>query len=173
MLAGRSKFLAVAAVAVALLGSQAALAKRVTVVPGDRPITIDLPNAWKVSEIKRGIQAKTADDEVYLWFESYRPAQFQTLLDEHNAYFKGQGVKVVGAETAKQVDFPTYVLKVTEYPATYEGKPTVLRYLSVVPKTEGDRYLLVSYWASPAGDKEYDGEVQTILNNLAAAYDGK
>ena len=49
----------------------------------------------------------------------------------------------------------------------------MLRYLSVVPKGDGDRYLLVSYWASPAGDKEYDGEVQTILNNLAAAYDGK
>ncbi|BAU92097.1 hypothetical protein MPPM_3492 [Methylorubrum populi] len=48
----------------------------------------------------------------------------------------------------------------------------MLRYLSVVPKTEGDRYLLVSYWASPAGDKAHDGEVQTILNSLAAAYAG-
>ena len=173
MITGRATFLAGAALALLLLGGPSASSKRVTVVPGDRPIAIDVPDAWKVSEIKRGIQVRTADEEVYLWLENYRPAQFQTLLDEHNAYFKDQGVKVVGAETAKQVEFPTYMLKVTEYPATYEGKPTVLRYISVVPKAEGERYLLVSYWASPAGDKKYDGDTQRILNSLAAAYDGK
>lgn len=173
MITGRSKFLAGAALALLLLGSQAASAKRVTVVPGDRPITVDVPNAWKVAVVERGIQIRTADEEVYLWFESYRPVQFQTLLNEHNAYFKNQGVRVVGAETAKQVDFPTYLLKVTECPATYEGKPTVLRYISVVPKAEGERLLLVSYWASPAGDKKYDGETQGILNSLAASYEGK
>lgn len=165
--------LAGVALALSLLASGAALAKRVTVVPGDQPVTVDIPGSWKVSEIKRGIQAKTADDEVYIWFESYRPAQLQTLIGEHNAYFKEQGVTITGEARAKEVEFPTYMLKVSEYPATYEKKPTVLRYISVVPKSGDLRHLLVSYWASPEGDKEYDGETNKIINSLAASYDAR
>ncbi|WP_331286331.1 hypothetical protein [Methylorubrum populi] len=167
------RILAGAALALLLMTGSAALAKKVTVVPGDRPIAVDIPASWKVTTIDRGIQARTADDEVYLWFESYKPAQFTALLGEHNAYFKEQGVKMTGEGQSKEVDFPTYVLKVTEYPATYEGKPTVLRYLSVVPKADGLRSLLVSYWASPAGDKTYDAQTNAILNSLAASYDGR
>lgn len=156
-----------------LLAGGTALAKRITVVPGDQPVTVDIPGSWKVSEIKRGVQAKTADDEVYIWFESYRPAQLQTLVGEHNAYFQEQGVTITGEAKAKQVEFPTYMLKISEYPATYEKKPTVLRYISVVPKSGDLRHLLVSYWASPEGDKEYDGETNKIINSLAASYDAR
>lgn len=165
--------LAGATLALFLLAGGTALAKRVTVVPGDQPITAEIPGSWKVSEIKRGIQAKTADDEVYLWFESYRPAQLQTLIGEHNTYFKEQGVTITGEARAKEVEFPTYMLKVSEYPATYEKKPTVLRYISVVPKSGDLRHLLVSYWASPEGDKEYDRETNKIINSLAASYDAR
>ncbi|MCY1642839.1 hypothetical protein [Methylorubrum sp. SL192] len=173
MTIGSPKFLAGAALAFFLLAGSAALAKKVTVVTGDRPISVEIPAAWKVTTIDRGVQARTADEEIYLWFESYKPTQFDTLLGEHNAYFKEQGVKVTGEGQSKEVDFPTYALKVTEYPATYEGKPTVLRYLSVVPKAESQRHLLVSYWASPEGDKKYDAETNQIMNSLAASYDGK
>lgn len=173
MIASASRAVFGAVLGLILLSGGAALARKVTVVPGDRPIQADIPGSWKVSEIKRGIQAKTADDEVYVWFESYRPAQLQAILAEHNAYFDGQGVKITGEAVAKQVDAASYVLKVTQYPATYEGKPTVLRYISVVPKTGDLRHLLVSYWASPEGDKEYDGEVRKIVDSLGAAYDAQ
>ncbi len=165
--------LAGATLALFLLAGGTALAKRVTVVPGDQPITAEIPGSWKVSEIKRGIQAKTADDEVYLWFESYRPAQLPTLIGEHNTYFKEQGVTITGEAKAREADFPTYALKISEYPAVYEKKPTVLRYISVVPKSGDLRHLLVSYWASPEGDKEYDGETNAIINSLAASYDAR
>lgn len=168
-----SNLFAGAALALMLLACGPALAKRVTVVPGDQPVTVDIPGSWKVSEIKRGVQAKTADDEVYLWFESYRPAQLDTLVGEHNAYFKDQGVTITGEARAKQVEFPTYALKISDYPATYQGKPTVLRYISVVPKSGDLRHLLVSYWASPEGDKEYDSETNAIIKSLAASYDAR
>lgn len=148
-----------------------AVAKPVTIVPGDPPIKADIPATWKVSEIKRGIQAKTADGEVFLWFESYRPSQLEALLAEHNAYFKGQGVIITAEPKASAEEYPNYALKVSTYPATYEGKPTVLRYLSVVPKAEGKRHLLLSYWASPEGDEEYRSEMKAILQSLAASVD--
>lgn len=34
--------------------------------------------------MKRGIQARTGDEESYLWFETYRPARCQTRLDGRN-----------------------------------------------------------------------------------------
>ena len=152
-----------------LVGS--VLAKPVTVVPGDKPVTADIPASWKVSEIKRGVQAKTADEEVYVWFESYRPTQLEKMLVEHNAYYKDQGVTITGSAKTSEKEYPGYFLKFSEYPATYEGGPTVLRYISVVPKTAEMRHLLVSYWASPEGDKEYDAEVSKIMQSLGASYD--
>lgn len=162
-----------AALALLLLGSQTASAKRVTVVPGDRPVALDVPAPWQVSEVARGIQARTAGDAVYLRFESCRPARFRTLPGEHDACFNGQGVRVIGTGTAKRIEFPTCPRKFTEYPATYEGKPTVLRSISVVPEADGERLLPVIDWASPEGDRIYDGDVQTIIDSLAGAHDGE
>lgn len=154
-----------------LFAGGVALAKPVEIIPGDPPITADIPASWKVTEIKRGIQAKTADDEVYIWFESYRPAQFKKVLEEHNAYYEEQGVKINGEPKATEKEYPKYFLKYSEYPATYEDGPTVLRYISVVPKNAEARHLILSYWASPEGDKEYDAEIQKIMNSLGASFD--
>lgn len=144
----------------------AALAKPVKIVPGDPPISVEIPSGWEVTSIARGVQVKTADEEIFVWFESYRPAQFEALLAEHNAYFKEQGVTITGEAEAQSKEFPTYFLKISEYPATYEDKPTVLRYVSVVPKDDGKRHLLVSYWASPEGDKQYDADMNKIMDSL-------
>ncbi|WP_147045576.1 hypothetical protein [Methylobacterium gnaphalii] len=160
-------------VAACLALTTAAFAKPVRIAPGNPPITADIPSAWKVSEIDRGIQARTGDDEVYVWFESYMPAQFETLLAEHNAYFKKQGVAITGEAKTQSVEFATYDLKSSDYPATYEKGPTVIRYLSIVPKEEGRRHLLISYWASPAGDKRYDADVNKILESLRASVEAR
>lgn len=154
-----------------LLFAGAASAKTVTVIPGDVPVTVEIPSSWTVSAIKRGTQAKTADDEVYLWFESYRPSQLQTIVAEHNAYFKEQGVAITGEAKQTEKAYPGYVLKFSEYPATYEGKPTILRYISIVPKDADRRNLLLSYWASPEGDKEYNDEMETIIDSLRKSVD--
>jgi hypothetical protein len=153
--------------------STVALAKPVKVVPGDPPISVDIPSSWEVTEIKRGIQAKTDDEEVFLWFESYVPAQFETLLAEHNTYFKEQGVTITGEPQAQSKEFPTYFLKFSDYPATYEAKPTVLRYVSVVMKDESRKHLLMSYWASPEGDKQYDADMNKIMDSLRGSVEAR
>ncbi|KQP61699.1 hypothetical protein ASG40_04045 [Methylobacterium sp. Leaf399] len=163
---------AAAAALLTILAGLPADAKPVTVTPGNPPVTVDVPAAWKASKIDRGIQAKTADDEVFVWFESYRPAQFKTLLDEHNAYFKKQGVAITGQGASQEKDFPTYVVKTTDYPATYEGKRTILRYISVAPKDTTKRELLVSIWASPEGETTYAADLDTIFKSFRASVEG-
>jgi hypothetical protein len=160
-----------AALALSLSASVIA-AKPVTVAPGTPPVTVEVPQGWQTSKIDRGIQAKTADEEVLVWFESYRPAQLETLLAEHNAYYKEQGVTINGQDPAEEKEFPTYSVKVTDYKATYEGKPTVLRYVSVASKDPSKRRLLVSVWASPEGSEKYDKDLNAIFNSFRASVEG-
>jgi hypothetical protein len=159
------KSASVAALAVLLMGA-VAIAKPVTVVPGQPPVTVDLPAGWTSSAIKRGIQAKTSDAEVFVWFESFRPAELKELLAEHESDFKRRGVTVTGEANIEEKDFPTYFLKITDVPATYEGKPTLLRYVAVSPKDPNKRQLLVSVWASPKGGTRYATDLNAIFDSF-------
>lgn len=168
---GRFARVAVGAIAFFLWANEPTMAKKYKVVPGDPPITVDIPAAWDVTDSKRGIQASTADEEVYIWFENYKPSQFEKILDEHKNYFDEQGVKITGEPKQDEKAYTNFVIKKSDYPATYEGKPTVLRYLSVVPRSEEKRHLLVCYWASPDGDKEYADEMEKMMKSLGASID--
>ena len=163
---------AAGAVLLMLLAGAPALAKPVTVTPGNPAVTVDIPAKWQASQIDRGVQAKTADEEVFIWFESYRPAQFQTLVGEHNAYFKKQGVAIGDQNESREKEFPTYVVKTTNFTATYQGKPTILRYVSVIPKDADKRNLLVSVWASPEGETTYAEDIQAIFGSFRASVEG-
>lgn len=161
----------IGAIALFMLAGGPSIAKTVKVVPGDPPITVDIPATWEVSESKRGIQANTSDEEVYIWFENYKPNQFDKIMVEHNKYFDEQGVKITGEAKQEEKIYSNFSIKKSVYPATYEGKPTVLRYLSVVPRSEEKRHLLICYWASPEADKDYADEMEKIMKSLGASID--
>lgn len=169
MMTGRMSRVAGAACAGWLMTAGLAFGKTVTVVPGDEPVTVEVPSSWVSSEIKRGVEISTPDEEVMLWIESYIPAQFEKVLAEHNAYFKEQGVTITGEPEQEAKDFATYAVKFSTYPATYEGEKTVIRYISVGPKDESKRRILLSYWATTDGDKDYDADTSKIIASLKAA----
>ncbi|GJE16934.1 hypothetical protein [Methylobacterium marchantiae] len=171
MLSKRFAQVAIGAAALLMLAGGPALAKKVKVVPGDPPITVDIPATWEVSDSKRGIEAKTADEEVYIWFESYKSTQYDKLIIEHEKYFEEQGVTITAKPKQEEKEHPNFVIKKSDFPAPYEGKPTVLRYPSVVPRSEEKRNRLVTYWTSPDGDKEYADELTKIMKSLGASID--
>ena len=156
----------------ALLAASPCAAKSVRVGNDSPPITLDIPDSWEVTQIARGIQAKTADEEVFLWFETFAPAQAPTVAKEHEKYFADQGVSITGAAESRILEESGAVVRVTSFPATYEGKPTVLRYISVEPGDPAKKRLLVSYWASPEGDKQYDPDTQRIINSFRRSVTG-
>ena len=56
---------------------------------------------------------------------------------------------------------------VTDYPdATWKGDPTVLRYSSIGPFGPHKEMVLVTYWASPSGDKEFGGSIQKMVSDI-------
>lgn len=131
--------------------------------------TAAFPNSWKVSGIKRGIQAKSPDGEVYVWIESVPDAEIKTVQKEHNEYFAKQAVAMTddAPVNGKEVDGRKWAF--IEPKATWKGKPTVIRYIVINPGHPSGKTIIVTYWASPEGDKSYDAEMNRMLDSLRAS----
>ncbi len=154
-------------VAALCLVSTASLARTVTVKGSAPTVTVEVPDTFKSSKTDRGIEAKTPDDEVLVWFEVY-PAQSEaTVLEEHQAYWKDQGVEL-GADPARaSQDLDGKKVSATDYKsATWQGKPTVVRYLAIDAALPSKQLVLMSLWASPRGDEQHDAEVTKMISGM-------
>jgi len=148
-----------------------ALAKNVKVATNGKPIVIEIPDIWKASEIDRGIQIKSSDEEIFFWVEAYDDSELESIKKEHAKYFTEQGISFTGEPKITGHDAGNYGVATIDFSASWEGKPTVVRYLLIEPKDTAKSRLIVSYWASPEGDKTYDPQMQGVVNSLAAALD--
>lgn len=151
---------------VLLLAGAPGSAKNVQVAQGDPPVTIEVPDNWRVTRIERGIQIKSDDEEVYLWFETYAPVSFDTVMAEHRRYFAGQGVTIVGKAKVTTQEDADISVEFTDFPAEWQGKPTVMRYILLQPANPLKQRVLMSYWASPEGDRAHDA----AMSNLIASF---
>jgi hypothetical protein len=129
-------------------------------------ITLDVPDAFQASESDRGVELKTPDEEVYTWFEVYKGSESDTLRAEHAKYWKDNDVvlndpqttdRKVGAINVSTMFFPN---------ATWQGKPTILRYVKVGPVAASGTMVLMTVWASPEGIKAHGKEVEHMLDTL-------
>ena len=157
------KFLAIAA-ALALLAGEARAAT-VEVDPDTPVAEFNIPDGWKTSHIDRGLQAISKDEEVDFWIEAYKPDEFKQILAEHNAYWKDQGVVIASSDTQTHKENGVEVTITTEH-ATWKGAPTVLYYVEFHLGLPSKRNIVLTYWASPEGDKTFHGDVGEVLSSL-------
>jgi len=120
--------LAIAAV-LFLSMSVAGYAKSKTI--GD--ITLDVPDAFEASASARGVELKTPDEEVYTWFETYKGSEGDTLQAEHAKYWKENDVVLNDPEMTDKKSGDIHVATMFFPHATWQGKPTVLRYVKIGP----------------------------------------
>jgi hypothetical protein len=153
------------AAALIALSSTFAQAKTMEVHPKAPVATFKFPESWETSRIDRGVQANTDDDEVYIWVETYKPRELETVIAEHNAYWKQQGVEITGRDLSQHVENGVTVQVVSEE-ATYEGKPTVLYYMEFDLSLASKSNILVTYWASPEGNAEHTDDVKAIIDSM-------
>jgi hypothetical protein len=145
-----------------------ALAKSSKLTPDDTVAVLDFPDSWKVSNIKRGLQAKSPDEEVYVWAELVSSDDINTIQKEHDAYFEKQNVTMSKAEpVGKEIDGRKWAF--VDPQATWKGKPTNIRYIIINPNAPSGKTIVFTYWASPEGDKNYDKEMDGVLNSLKAS----
>jgi len=144
----------------------AAWAAMYAIGPGDGFVTVIFPNAWQVSATDRGVQAQTKDDEVYVWAEAYNEGNLEEVSREHQKYYDEQGVVVTGKPQTKDGTVNGIAARFMNLPATWHGKPTVLQYVFLDPGPGKKWKLMLSEWASPEGDKQYDSDTNDILNSV-------
>jgi predicted Zn-dependent protease len=155
-----------ALMALALLSASvgAAMAKTVPVVPGQVIGQVEVPDSWTVNRTPRGIEIASPDEEVMIWMEVFRRDQGEAVMREHERYFQEQGVRITGPDTMQDSVTNGIRARVQSYPATWKGKPTILAYQTYGAETEPSRFLMITYWASPEGDRRYAAQVRSVVS---------
>jgi hypothetical protein len=162
-----ARLTAAASLAVALvLGTfSAALAETYSISLGDAAMLISIPDSWKVSEIKRGLQIVSPDKEVYLWAEAYTDSTFKALTAEHDKYYEEHNVKL-GEPKIKKVEVNGMPAAIMDIPATYKGEKQVVGYLLINPGLKNTGQFMLSTWSSVEGDKKHDKATTAMIESL-------
>jgi hypothetical protein len=137
-----------------------------TIGPGSGFATIVMPNSWHVTVTNTGLETATKDEEVYLWAEGYTKASLDGLSEVHQRYFDRQDVVTTGKAVTKNGTVNGIPAVFMDIPATWKGKPTILQYVFLDPGPDSKWKLLLCEWASPAGNKQYDPDLQAILSSV-------
>jgi len=127
---------------------------------------IDVPDAWRVKVIERGIEISSPDKAVYIWVEATDAANVGSVVDSYFDYFRKQGVR-----TRQPVDKRKNVIGgvdviLMDIPATYAGGSTVLKLVMTDPRPQERKGLFIGYWASPKGDQQHEEIVTGIMTDL-------
>lgn len=138
-----------------------------TMVPAQDPIaSFQTPAGWAMGRTSRGVELRSPDAEVFVWFEAYAPAEHERVVREHDVYFRKQGVAFTGAAHANEMTLGAVTIKTMTHPARWNGAPTVLRYVVYTRTDPTKRILLMTYWASPEGDARHDAATQALVLSI-------
>ena len=137
-------------------------------LPAEESIaSITIPDDWKSKEIDDGVEAQSADDEVYFYVEATDAKGVEKSIEEAVKYLQGQGV-TVDDKTMKQSDGKINGMEVMEVDWKGKDKDGATEIsLSIVVVTK-DKGLLVVYWASPEGTKKHMKTLGEIANSIKA-----
>lgn len=129
--------------------------------------TISLPDAWSPSITERGVEATTADDEIYVAVNVASARNVEDAMKQALAYLVSQGVEIDPA-TQRQREMtingmPTMFLGFSGKDSEGEQAEISVGILIANPET----VLILSYWGSKEGEKTYATELSAILQSLA------
>lgn len=157
------------ALAVALIGFSGlpALAGALQITDDDPIAVVTVPDAWTTAKIKRGVEIKTPDDEIYLWFELVAPDQIETLQKEHNGYFDKEGVTITGSSETMKQEVKGKAWSFTELKAKSKDGDSLIRYVAINPNVPSGKIIMMTYWASLDGHKTHDAAMKGIIDSIA------
>lgn len=129
-------------------------------------VLVDIPDEWKTVPIKRGTESRSPDGEVFLWFETYLPNEYNTIQREHEAYFRKQGLALRPDPKRNAFRRNDMQVRSTTFDAVWRGQPNVLIYLVHELGTPLGHQLLLTYWASMVGHSTYDEAMKSITSSV-------
>lgn len=135
-------------------------------IKGSPSVTVEVPRGFEASHIERGLQIETPDEEVMVWFETYKPKERDTLVEEHEAYWKEQGVELGQSERTSHESGGLTVAATTFDNASWKGDRTVVRYLFIDGGFRSQELILMTIWASPDGINAHGKDVSKIVDSI-------
>ncbi|KAF0231415.1 MAG: two component sensor [Beijerinckiaceae bacterium] len=142
-----------------------AVAKSYT-IPDPNPVAVvTIPDDWETTVIPKGIEVESEDEEIYIAIEVIEVAKVDKAIEEAINWLKSKDV-VVDAATQKQADItingiPGFEVQWTGKDA--DGPTNVSLTLLVTSESKG---LMVTYWASPEGEKDNMKALKGIIESL-------
>lgn len=137
-------------------------------IPDPNPVAvITLPDDWESTEIAKGVESTSDDDTVYVAVEVTELKDAAKAIAEAVVWLKSKDV-VIDEKTMEQKPFSINGLDGVQVKWTgkdEDGPTNISLTLLQVTDTKG---LVLTYWASPAGEKENIKELIAIINSLKA-----
>ena len=135
-------------------------------IPDPNPIAvITIPDDWESKEIDKGVDGTSDDESVYVSIEVTELSDAAKAIAEAVVWLKSKDVVVDQSSMEKK---PITINGLEGVQVKWDGKdedgPThVSLTLLQVTDTKG---LVLTYWASPAGEKENLSDIVSIINSL-------
>ena len=150
-----------------ILPSSPSLAGALSITDADPVAVVTIPDDWASSKIARGIEIKSPDEEIYLWFELIAPGEIDTVQKEHNGYFDKEGVTVTGASETMKKEINGRAWSFTELKAKSSDGDSIIRYVAINPNVASGKIIMMTYWASIDGDKTHDAVMNKMIESIA------
>lgn len=150
-----------------VLPASPSLAGALSITEADPVAVVTIPDDWTSAKISRGIQIKTPDEEIYVWFELIAPGEMDAVQKEHNAYFDKEGVTITGATETMKQEVNGRAWSFTELKAKTSDGDSIIRYVAINPNVASGKIIMMTYWASVEGDKEHDAAMNKLVKSIA------
>jgi hypothetical protein len=138
-------------------------------LPDNGPVaSFSIPASWKPAEYEDGVEAMSDDESVYLAVEATDLSSESVVEDAMKAslsYLKKKGVEV-DQSTAKQTEGKLNGMDVVDVSwrgKDSEGDCNISLTVVVASSSKG---LLLTYWASPDGEKKHSQDLMQILHSI-------
>jgi hypothetical protein len=158
------RFTLAAALALSLLPS--ALAAKTFELGAPPVATVAIPDAWSPAISARGVEATTADDEIYVAVTVAAIENTEEAAKQAIAYLVSQGVKIdvtTQRQQAAQVNGMDAVsLGFSAKDEDDEDVEVSVSVLIVNPSTS----VILTYWGSKDGERTYAAELGSILQSF-------
>lgn len=154
-----------ALIALSLLLPGAAFAKSYT-LPDDNAIAvITLPDAWSNEETDDGVESTSPDDEVYVAVEVKAAKDVAAAVGEALKFLVDNEVKIDPAtEKRKEMKIGGMDALDVSFTGVHEGKVNNVSVSIVIVNPE--KVLILTYWASPAGEQKHAATLQAIAESI-------
>lgn len=150
----------------AVLAPSQGFAKALSITDADPVAVITFPDSWPSSKVARGVEVKSPDEEVYVWFELAAPGDMPAVQKEHDDYFSQQGVTITGSSETVKSEVNGRAWSFTELKATSADGPSIIRYVAINPNVASGKIILMTYWASIDGHKTHDAAMSAAIKSI-------